>query len=89
MNVNQESGAPDPVNIDFVSAFQDHRVNAVVSLTTQVYDRLSLNVSWTGRYDAKPNLITLPANVTSANPPGIFLRTFDSITQVQLVYTLG
>jgi Protein of unknown function, DUF481 len=89
VNVNQESGAPDPVNIDHVSAFQDHRVNAVVSLTTQVYDRLSLNVSWTGRYDAKPNLVTLPANVTSANPPGIFLRTFDSITQVQFVYTMG
>ena len=89
VNVNQESGAPNPVNIDFVSAFQDHRVNAVVGLTTQVHGRLSLNVSWTGRYDAKPNLVTLPANVTSANPPGIFLRTFDSITQVQFVYTLG
>jgi len=89
VNINQESGAPDPVNIDYVSAFQDHRVNAVVSLTTQVYDRLSLNVSWTGHYDAKPNLVTLPANVTSANPPGIFLRNFDSITQLQFVYTLG
>jgi putative salt-induced outer membrane protein YdiY len=89
INVNQETGAPDPVNINFVSAFQDHRVNGLVSLTTQVYDRLSLNVSWTGRYDAKPNLATLPANVTSANPPGIFLRTFDSITQVQFVYTMG
>jgi hypothetical protein len=89
INVNQESGAPDPVNITYVSAFQDHRVNALVSLTTQVYDRLSLNVSWTGRYDAKPNLVTLPANVTSANPPGIFLRNFDSITQVQFVYTMG
>ena len=89
VNVNQESGAPDPVNINYVSAFQDHRVNGVVSLTTQVYDRLSLNVSWTGRYDAKPNLVTLPANVTAASPPGIFLRTFDSITQVQFVYTLG
>jgi putative salt-induced outer membrane protein YdiY len=89
ININQESGAPDPVNIDYVSAFQDHRVNALIGLTTQVYDRLSLNVSWTGRYDAKPNLVTLPANVTSANPPGIFLRTFDSITQVQFVYTIG
>jgi putative salt-induced outer membrane protein YdiY len=89
VNVNRESGAPDPVNIDYVSPFQDHRVNTVVGLTTQVYQRLSLNVSWTGRYDAKPNLVTLPANVTSANPPGVFLRTFDSITQVQFVYTLG
>ena len=34
----------DPVNIDFVAAFQDHRVNAVVGLTTQVHGRLSLNV---------------------------------------------
>ncbi|HEY1334456.1 MAG TPA: DUF481 domain-containing protein, partial [Myxococcaceae bacterium] len=37
ININQESGAPDPVNIDYVSAFQDHRVNALVGLTTQVY----------------------------------------------------
>jgi putative salt-induced outer membrane protein YdiY len=89
VNVNKETGAPDPVNINFVSAFEDHRVNGVVGLTTQVYDRLSLNVSWTGRYDAKPNLVTLPANVTSSSPPGIFLRTFDSVTQVQFVYTMG
>ena len=89
MNLNRESGAPDPVNIDYVSAFEDHRVNVVVGLTTQIYGRLSLNVSWTGRYDAKPNLVTLPTNVTAANPPGVFLRTFDSITQVQFVYTLG
>ncbi len=89
VNINQESGAPDPVNITYVSAFEDHRVNGVVGLTTQVYDRLSLNVSWTGRYDAKPNLATLPKGVSAANPPGIFLRTFDSITQVQFVYTFG
>ena len=89
VNLNQETGAPDPVNIDYVSAFQDHRVNAVVGLTTQVYDRLALNVSWTGRYDAKPNLVTLPKNVNAAQPPGIFLRNFDSITQVQFVYTFG
>ena len=89
VNLNRESGAPDPVNLDYVSAFEDHRVNVVVGLTTQIYGRLSLNVSWTGRYDAKPNLVTLPTNVTAANPPGVFLRTFDSITQVQFVYTLG
>jgi putative salt-induced outer membrane protein YdiY len=89
VNINDESGAPDPVNINHVSAFQDHRVNGVVTLTTQVYDRLALSLSWTGRYDAKPNLATLPKNVTAAQPPGIFLRTFDSITQVQFVYTFG
>ncbi len=89
VNINQESGAPDPVNIDHVSAFEDHRVNGLVGLTTQIYDRLSLNVSWTGRYDAKPNLATLPRGITAANSPGIFLRTFDSITQVQFVYTFG
>ena len=73
-----------------VPAFQDHRVNGVVSLTTQVYDRLSLNLSWTGRYDARPNFATLPANVSPVPPAkGVFLRTFDSITQVQFVYTFG
>ncbi|HTS79832.1 MAG TPA: DUF481 domain-containing protein [Myxococcaceae bacterium] len=89
VNINQENGAPDPVNINYVSAFQDHRVNGQVSLTTQVYERLSLSLSWTGKYDAKPNLATLPAGVSAANPPGVFLRNFDSITQVQFVYTFG
>jgi putative salt-induced outer membrane protein YdiY len=88
VNVNREDGAPnaDP-NENGVPAFQDHRVNSVVGLTTQVHDRLSLNVSWTGRYDAKPQLSQLPSGVSSASK--IFLRTFDSITQVQLVYTFG
>jgi len=87
INLNKETGAPDPNDPTGVPAFQDHRVNAVVGLTTQVYDRLSLNVSWTGRYDAKPNLATLPTGVSSDSR--IFLRNFDSITQVQFVYTFG
>ncbi len=43
-----------------VSAFQDQRVNGVVGVTTQLWDRLSLNLTWTGRFDAKPNLAQLP-----------------------------
>ncbi|HZJ56339.1 MAG TPA: DUF481 domain-containing protein [Myxococcaceae bacterium] len=87
VNLNKEDGAPDADDPTGVPSFQDHRVNALVSLTTQVYERLSLSVSWTGRYDAKPQLAQLPAGA----PPGssAFLRTFDSITQVQFVYTLG
>ena len=87
INLNKESGAPDPDDPTGVPGFQDHRVNAVVGLTTQVYERLSLNVSWTGRYDAKPNLATLPSGVSSDSK--IFLRSFDSITQLQFVYTFG
>jgi len=90
VNFNKESGAPDPVDPTGVPAFEDHRVNGLVTLTTQVYDRLSLTLSWTGKYDAKPNYVTLPKNVTPLPPAqGIFLRTFDSITQVQFVYTFG
>jgi opacity protein-like surface antigen len=87
INLNKETGAPDANDPTGVPAFQDHRVNGLVGLTTQVYERLSLNVSWTGRYDAKPNLATLPAGVSPESR--IFLRTFDSITQVQFVYTFG
>jgi putative salt-induced outer membrane protein YdiY len=87
INLNKETGAPDPNDPTGVPAFQDHRVNALVGLTTQVYERLSLNVSWTGRYDAKPNLATLPSGVSPESK--VFLRTFDSITQVQFVYTFG
>jgi len=90
VNLNEESGAPnDDLDAPLgVPAFQDHRVNGKVALTTQIYDRLSLSLSWTGRFDAKPQLAQLPANVTAA-PPGVFLRTFDSITEVQFVYTFG
>jgi len=87
INLNRETGAPDANDPTGVPAFQDHRVNALVGLTAQVYERLSLNVSWTGRYDAKPNLATLPSGVSPESR--IFLRTFDSITQVQFVYTFG
>ena len=87
ININKETGAPDPDDSTGVPAFQDHRVNALVSLTTQVYERLSLNVSWTGRYDAKPQLAQLPAGAPAGSKA--FLRTFDSITQVQFVYTFG
>jgi len=88
INLNREDNAPnaDPGE-NGVPAFQDHRLNTLVGLTTQVYDRLSLNVSWTGRYDAKPQLSQLPTGVSPDSK--IFLRTFDSITQVQLVYTFG
>jgi Protein of unknown function, DUF481 len=90
VNLNEEAGAPnDDLDAPLgVPAFEDHRVNGKVTLTTQVYQRLSLNLNWTGRFDAKPQLAQLPANVT-ANPPGVFLRTFDSITEVQFVYTFG
>jgi Protein of unknown function, DUF481 len=90
VNLNKEVGAPDPVDPTGVPAFEDHRVNALVTLTTQVYNRLSLNLSWTGKYDAKPNFVNLPANVSPLPPAeGVFLRKFDSVTQVQFVYTFG
>lgn len=90
VNLNLETGAPnspDPNDTGGVPAFQDHRVNALVGLTTQVYERLSLNISWTGRFDAKPQLAQLPAGLPAGSKA--FLRTFDSITQVQFIYTFG
>lgn len=88
INLNKETGAPnDDINEpNDVPAFQDHRVNLGLGLTTQIYERLSLLVSWQGRYDAKPQLFSPPPGVTFA-PPGVFLKKFDSITQVQFVYT--
>src|SRR5215813_3983960 len=75
INLNKETGAPDPNDPTGVPAFEDHRVNGLVTLVTQIYGRLSLNLSWTGRYDAKPNFVVLPANVSPLPPAkGIFLR---------------
>jgi putative salt-induced outer membrane protein YdiY len=90
VNLARESGAPnDESPFDSVPAFQDHRLNGLVGLTTQLYDRLALTLSWTGRFDAKPQYITLPPNTVPANGRGVFLNKFDSVTQVQFVYTLG
>jgi hypothetical protein len=88
INLNKETGAPndDPNEPNDVPAFQDHRVNMVIGLTTQIYERLSLLLSWQGHYDAKPQLFSPPPGVTFT-PPGVFLKKFDSITQVQFVYT--
>ena len=89
INVNDETGAPNSPDVTAVGvpAFQDSRVNGIVGLTTQVWDRLSLNLSWTGKYDSKPNLAQLPPGL----PPGsaAFLKPFDSTTTIQFVYTLG
>jgi putative salt-induced outer membrane protein YdiY len=90
VNVARESGAPnDESPYDSVPAFQDHRINGVLGLTTQIYDRLALTLSWTGRFDAKPQYIKLPPNTVPADGRGVFLNKFDSVTQVQFVYTLG
>jgi putative salt-induced outer membrane protein YdiY len=89
INVNDESGAPNSPDVDAVGvpAFQDSRVNGIVGLTTQVWDRLSLNLSWTGQYDSKPNLAQLPPGL----PPNskAYLKPFDSTTTIQFVYTFG
>lgn len=89
ININKESGAPndDPSEPNDVPAFQDHRLNFVIGLTTQIYERLSLSLSWTGHFDSKPQLATTPPNVVQDVP--VFLRKFDSITQVSFVYTFG
>jgi hypothetical protein len=90
VNVARESGAPnDESPFDSVPAFQDHRVNGVLGLTTQIYGRLALTLSWTGRFDGKPQYIKLPPNTVPADGRGVFLNKFDSVTQVQFVYTLG
>jgi opacity protein-like surface antigen len=91
VNFNREEGAPndDPVDFNSVPAFQDHRVNGMLSLTTTIYERLALTLSWTGRFDAKPQYLALPPGTVPANGHGVFLNKFDSITNVQFVYTFG
>jgi hypothetical protein len=88
-NVNDEAGAPNSPDVTAVGvpAFQDQRVNGVVGVTTQLWDRLSLNLTWTGRFDAKPNLAQLPKGLPAGS--AAYLKTFDSIAQIQFLYTFG
>jgi len=89
INVNDESGAPNAPDVTAVGvpAFQDSRVNGVIGLTTQVWDQLSLNLTWTGKFDAKPNLAQLPPGLPTGS--AAFLKTFDSAMTIQFVYTFG
>ena len=90
-NLNQENAAYDDIsNPNQVPVCADNRINAKVGLTTQIYDALSLGVTFVLRFDSAPSLAQLPSNVVAApGVPGIFLYKTDTITTLQLVYTFG
>jgi len=91
-NLNAENAAFDSVTSpDTVPVFADNRINARVGLTTQVWDALSLGVTFVLRYDSAPSLST----IRNVPPPGggptppLFSYKTDTITTVQLIYAFG
>ncbi len=91
-NFNAENAAYDSISSpDTVPVFDDNRINAKVGLTTQIYDALSLGVTFVLRYDSAPSLSTIP----NVPPPGggptppLFAYKTDTITTLQLIYTFG
>ncbi len=91
-NLNAEDAAYDSATSpDTVPVFDDDRINAKVGLTTQVWDKLSLGVTFVLRYDSAPSLSTIP----NVPPPGggptppLFAYKTDTITTLQLIYAFG
>jgi hypothetical protein len=91
-NLNQEAAAYNSVTSpDAVPVFADNRINGKVGLTMQIYDALSLGVSFVVRYDSAPSLspIVNPPPVGGGPTPPLFVYKTDTITTVQLIYTFG
>jgi putative salt-induced outer membrane protein YdiY len=91
-NLNAEDAAYDSVTSpDTVPVFADNRINAKVGLTMQVWDALSLGVTFVVRYDSAPSLST----IRNVPPPGggptppLFAYKTDTITTLQLIYAFG
>ncbi len=91
-NLNAENAAYDSATSpDTVPVFADNRINAKVGLTVQVWDALSLGVTFVLRYDSAPSLSTIP-NVPPAGggpTPPLFAYKTDTITTLQLIYSFG
>ncbi len=91
-NLNQEDAAYNSVTSpDAVPVFDDNRINGKLGLTTQIYDALSLGVSFVVRYDSAPSLspIVNPPPVGGGPTPPLFVYKTDTITTVQLIYNFG
>lgn len=91
-NFNQENAAYDSITSpDSVPVFADNRINAKLGLTTQIYDALSLGVSFVLRYDSAPSLSTFvnPPPAGGGPTPSLFVYKTDTITTVQLIYSFG
>jgi putative salt-induced outer membrane protein YdiY len=91
-NLNAEDAAYDSISSpDTVPVFDDNRINGKLGLTTQIYDALSLGVSFVVRYDSAPSLSTVvnpPPPGGGAAPP-LFVYKTDTITTIQLIYAIG
>ncbi len=75
---------------DMVPAFDDNRINAKVGLTTQVWDALSLGVTFVLRYDSAPSLSPIHNVPPPVGPtPPLFSYKTDTITTLQLIYAFG
>jgi putative salt-induced outer membrane protein YdiY len=91
-NLNKENAAYDSLtDPNTVPIFADNRINAKVGLTTQIYDALSLGVSFALRYDSAPSLSSIvnPPPAGGGVAPPLFLYTTDTMTTVQLIYSFG
>jgi putative salt-induced outer membrane protein YdiY len=91
-NLNKENAAYDSAtDPNTVPVFADNRINAKIGLTTQIYDALSLGVSFVLRYDSAPSLSSIvnPAPTGGGVAPPLFLYTTDTMTTVQLIYSFG
>jgi hypothetical protein len=98
LNLNKETKAIDASNGEKgVKAFNDTRVNAKLGITTSLWKKLSLGLSFAMKYDQNPAPRPVPAS-SDALPgdtvsyPGTYVSwafadKYDTLTEATLIYT--
>jgi hypothetical protein len=91
LNLNPETNAKNASNgNDGVDAFHDTRINAKLGISTNLFKKLGLGLSFTLKYDQNPALRPLPAGVSSFPDEyhsWKFAEKVDTFTEVTLLYT--
>ncbi len=94
LNLNKETKAIDARNGEQgVAALKDTRVNAKVGITTSLWKKLSLGLSFTCKYDQNPAPRPVPAGSPAGTvyPAGYvewaFADKVDTLTEATLIYT--
>ena len=98
LNLNHETNALNVnTGLPGVGAFHDTRINGKVGISTNLFKKLALGLTFTVRYDQNPAprpipsvVLGAPAGATVSFPPGVswaFADKVDTFTEVTLLYS--
>jgi hypothetical protein len=98
LNLNHETNALNVnTGLPGVDAFHDTRINGKVGISTNLFKKLALGLTFTIKYDQNPAprpipsvVLGAPAGATVSFPPGVswaFADKVDTFTEVTLLYS--